>query len=112
MCKLGRAPQCLHDVLGEASTDERQQSRRSQRSEALLSPLIRDGKRVRAARSLPETRDYATRELATLPPKFTRLDGPEPYPVWLEARLSARRAAIARHRTRDSVARHTWVAQL
>ncbi len=63
----------------------------------LLSPLIRDGKRVRAACSLPDTRDYARRELATLPPQFTRLDEAEPYPVWLEARLSARRAAMAQH---------------
>lgn len=53
----------------------------------LLSTVMRDGRRLAPSPPLAEVRDYAQRQLATLPAGLRRLDGGEPYAVEVAAAL-------------------------
>ncbi len=53
----------------------------------LLQPLFRDGRRVREALALEETRRLAAQQRSALPPEVRGIDDPQPYPVLLDGEL-------------------------
>jgi len=58
-------------------------------AELLLSPVMREGKRLAPSPSLCQIRDRAPRELSRLPESCRRLQNPEPYPVRFSRELEA-----------------------
>ena len=59
-------------------------------SEALLSDVMRDGKRLHEAPSLDELRGRCARELEHLPARYRRIRSPDECPVMVSATLLAR----------------------
>ena len=60
----------------------------------LLVPVLRDGRRVGRRDTLDKARARATAGLASLPPGVLRMTSPEAFPLDVEPRLAARRAAM------------------
>ena len=58
-------------------------------AELLLSPVMREGKRLVPSPNLVQIRDRARRELSRLPETCRRLQNPEPYPVRFSRELEA-----------------------
>ena len=65
------------------------ESERYPEAELLLSPVMREGKRLVPSPNLVQIRDRARRELSRLPETCRRLQNPEPYPVRFSRELEA-----------------------
>ncbi len=63
-------------------------------TEALLSDVMRDGKRLQDASSLDELRERCSRELERLPAHCRRIRSPHEYPVGVSERLEARQRQV------------------
>lgn len=66
------------------------------RKEALLKPVMRDGRRVESAPSLMQTKDYSQSRLALLADEHRRFDNPHIYKVGLSTRLKTARDRLIR----------------
>ena len=75
----GADGQWEYDVL-TTSTDE-------QKGEALLQPIMRDGKLVNPLPSLMDSRNHTAEQLAQLPPALKRLEPAGPYEVRISEAL-------------------------
>jgi len=62
--------------------------------EPLLAPVMRDGEIAAPLPGLPETQEYARRQLAGLPERHKRLIEPQQYPVRYSDRLEQSRVAL------------------
>jgi len=66
--------------------------------EALLQPVLRQGRRLTPAASLPAMREYARREILTLPMQLRQLaPGGEPHPVSVSSALQALAVSLDRN---------------
>jgi len=72
----------------------------SWKSEELLLPALRDGRRVSQAPELDDVRARAQAQIRSLHPAIRRLLNPHIYPVGLEMRLHERRTALVLERRR------------
>ena len=71
-------------------------------ADALLQPVMRDGRAIGPRPALPEIQGRAAAELARLAPEHRRLRDPAPYPVRISAALEADFARLAEELKRES----------
>lgn len=64
------------------------------RTEALLSDMMKDGERLYEASSLGELRERCARELERLPAHYRRIRSPDEYPVRVSEKLKARQRQV------------------
>ena len=70
-------------------------------SEPLLHPVMQDGRRTTAARSIDTIRTHAAKRLALLPPEYLRFENPHGYKVGISEPLHALREQLRRNRNRQ-----------
>lgn len=78
------------------------ESERYPEAELLLSPVMREGKRLVPSPNLVQTRARARRELSRLPEPCRRLQNPEPYPVRFSRELGLIKRGYPVHLVEDA----------
>lgn len=69
-------------------------------SEPLLQPVMKQGQRIAAPRSINQIRNYASDRLALLPPEYRRFENPHTYKVGISEPLHALRERLHQHHNR------------